>query len=113
MIVRTDLPPEQQTVQACHAAYEAGLRLPTPSTSPDDASDADPDYSVICAVDSEQKLLEAHRHLLRQQIPTVLFTEADLDDQATALASAPVKGEQRKAFARFRLWTPAAAMVPV
>lgn len=99
MIVRTDLPVEQQLVQACHAAYEAGLRLATPTS--------DTDYSVICAVDSEEELREAHRHLLRQRIPTVLFTEADLDDQATALASAPVVGEQRKAFAAFRLWKPA------
>jgi len=100
VIVRTDLPIEQQLVQSCHAAYEAGLRLATPVP--------DTDYSVICSVNSEEDLREAHRGLLDQRIPTVLFTEADLDDQATALASAPVVGEQRKAFSEFRLWTPGA-----
>ena len=97
MIVRTDLPIEQQVVQACHAAYEAGLRLATPSP--------DTDYSVICSVDSEEELRAAHRALLRQRIPCLLFHESDMDDQATALAAAPVVGDQRKAFKDFPLWS--------
>lgn len=101
MLVRTDLPVEQQIVQACHAAYECGRRRLTPSPT------SDPDYSVICAVRDERGLLEAHQDLLSQGIPAVLFRENDLGDQATALAAAPVRGRQRRAFSNFSLWTAA------
>ncbi len=98
MIVRTDLPVEHQLVQACHAAYEAGLRLAQPTK--------ETDYSVICAVSSEQELRAVHARLEAQGIPTVLFTESDMDDQATAIGSAPVSGDQRRAFQDLPLWKP-------
>ncbi len=98
MIVRTDLPIEQQLVQACHAAYETGRRRNAPFPT------SDPDYSVICAVDGEEELQRTYEDLRAQGIPAVLFREANLDGQATALAAAPVVGRQRKAFSKFRLW---------
>lgn len=35
-----------------------------------------------------------------------LFTEEDLEGQATAFATEPISGEKRRAFKKFQLWKP-------
>ncbi len=103
MLVRTDLPPEQQLVQAVHAAYEAGLRLATPP-------EQDVDYSVVCAVDSEQELAEARARLERHGVQSVLFRDSDIDEQATALCTEPIRGEKRRLMSKYQLWRAPAAV---
>jgi peptidyl-tRNA hydrolase len=97
VVVRSDLTPAQQLVQSCHAAYEAGLRT---------QSNGEPDYSVVLSVDTEADLVTLYESLRSQDLPAVLFREADLGSQATALAAAPITGPQRKAFSRLPLWKP-------
>lgn len=97
MLVRTDLPPEQQLVQAVHAAYESGLHLATPP-------EQDVDYSVVCAVDSEQELVDAHERLKRHGVRSVLFRDSDIDTQATALCTEPISGEKRRLLSKYQLW---------
>ena len=53
---------------------------------------------------SEAELLKAYRELIAQGLPAILFREADMGDQATALASAPIVGKDRKAFSKYKLW---------
>lgn len=98
MIVREDLPLEHQLVQAVHAAYEIGQRVADPRP--------EPDYSVVLSVPDEAALMRAYARLTEHGIPVHLFREADLGDEATALASAPVVGEERKRFSRYPLWKP-------
>lgn len=95
-MVREDLPLRHQLVQAAHAAYEIGQRVGNPQP--------EPDYSVILSVPDEAALLRAYARLTEHGIPTHLFRESDLGDQATALASAPVVGEDRRRFSRYPLW---------
>jgi hypothetical protein len=55
-------------------------------------------------VASEYELLKAQRQIERRGIKTVLFREPDIGDQATALATEPISGQDRKFFSRYKLW---------
>lgn len=86
----------QQLVQAAHATHEVALLHPYQS----------PEISslIVIGVSSEDELLREHARLVHAGIPLTLFREPDLDDQATALATAPVSGEARKLFRHHTLW---------
>jgi hypothetical protein len=94
--VCADLSPQQQMVQVAHAAQECGLYLSTAAP--------DSDFIVICSVPDEAALLaEAARHDLAR---IRVIREPDLGHRATAMASAPVIGKDRKPFRRWKLWLP-------
>lgn len=95
MLVRKDLSPAQQLVQAVHAAHEAGIRFGDPSLI---------SSVVVCSVPDEQSLLHSKEALDSQGIRSYVFKEPDVNDQATALASEPLWGSRRKAFSRYPLW---------
>ncbi len=81
-------------VQVAHAAQECGLYLSTAAP--------DSDFIVICSVPDEAALLaEAGRH---ERIRVI--REPDLGHRATAIASAPVSGKNRKPFRHWKLWLP-------
>ena len=96
VLVRTDLPIEQQMCQAIHAAHESGIHLANKSK--------DISSVVVCAVPNEAKLQEVYIKLKSRGIKTVMFLEPDIGNQATALATEPICGDQRKIFANFKLW---------
>lgn len=96
MLIRADLTLPQQMVQAAHAAHEAGIYL---AKSKEDVS-----YLVLCTVPDEEALRKAQYKLEARGIRTSLFIEPDLGDQATALASEPVSGRDRRPFSRYPLW---------
>jgi len=50
VIVRKDITPEQQLVQACHAALEAGFRFPKPDQT---------SFLIALEVADEKALLDA------------------------------------------------------
>ena len=50
VIIRKDLSPEQQIVQACHASLEAGFRFPLPEET---------SYLIVLEVPNEKALLDA------------------------------------------------------
>ena len=95
VLVRKDLSPRQQAVQSCHAAIEATRNHIT-------QNDEHPSI-IICCVKSEQKLLMCAEELQNKGIECQLFREPDMGNQVTALASRPLKGDEREAFARFQL----------
>ena len=66
VIVRTDIPLEQQIVQACHGALEAGFSSEKPHASP---------HLVVCEVRDETELLDAAGYLERSGISFELFHE--------------------------------------
>ena len=96
MLVRTDLPVQQQLVQAVHAAYEAGKHLA--------GEDPTIDSAVICSVRNEKELLKAEHRLGFDRIQTVLFREPDIGNEATALATEPLVPDRRKPLSRYQLW---------
>ena len=49
VIIRKDISPEQQIVQACHASLEAGMKL---------KNTIDISYLIVLEVPNEEKLLE-------------------------------------------------------
>lgn len=95
--VRADLTPTHQTIQAAHAAHEAGIRF----GNPDDISSL-----VLCSVPDEEALRRAAASCSLKGIRNYVFVEDDFGDQATAFATEPISGETRKAFKKFPLWSP-------
>jgi hypothetical protein len=67
--------------------------------------DAEPPHLVLCRVASEDRLLAAADHLFRHDIRFTLFREPDYRNQATALATQPLRDEHRSLLARYRCLT--------
>lgn len=61
---------------------------------------------MVCSVPDEAALRQAAAACSLKGIRQYLFIESDLGDQATAFATEPVSGEQRRAFRKFPLWKP-------
>lgn len=60
----------------------------------------------MCSVPDEIALRQAAALSSLSGIRQYLFIESDLDNQATAFATEPISGEQRRAFRKFPLWKP-------
>ena len=94
VFVRQDIAVADQMVQVGHVCYESGLRFK-----------ADPHtYLVLCAVANEEELLAVEEHLGCHNIESHKFHEPDDNMGFTTLCSAPVSGEHRKLFRKYRLW---------
>lgn len=95
VLVRTDLSVAQQAVQATHAAIEATRHYLKPT-------DQHP-HLVLIQIRSEYKLMQTAMKLEDLGIPFRVFREADRNDEATALATAPITGELRQFFEKYKL----------
>ena len=90
--VCTDLSLPQQMVQVAHAAQECGIYFSSPQP--------DSDFMAICQFANEAELLaEAAKHPRMR-----IIREPDLRGRATAIASPPLVGAERKPFRRWKLW---------
>lgn len=95
VLVRKDQPYGQIVVQAGHAAIESSRQyLP---------ANLDHPHLIVCGVRNERELMKESARLDKSGIRHTMFYEADRNDEATALASEPVFGENRKHFKRYRL----------
>ena len=92
VLVREDIPLEQQMVQACHAALEAGFAFDAPAAT---------SSLIVCTVPDREALLVARERLVRYGIRSELFFEPSWNMGYSALASEPI--HQRKQ--RFALST--------
>ncbi len=97
VLVRTDLPLAQQIVQAAHAAHEAGIHFGDKLVHPSSL--------VLIGVGSEAELRAEYDRLIAAGIPLTLFIEPDMGDAATALASGPLTGGDRRLFKGHKLWS--------
>ena len=96
VLVRRDIPLEQQMVQACHAALEAGFAFEAPSIT---------SSLIVCTVPDRLALLEAEERLARYSIRTKLFFEPDWEMGHSALASEPIHvKKQRYILAKYPLF---------
>jgi hypothetical protein len=96
ILVRTDLSPEQQLVQAAHAAIKLGASL---------ESKIDPDLLnlVVCGVANEDALWDAHFYIEDNDYYVKEFVESDLGYEATAIATEPIKAKKRAFMKQFKL----------
>jgi len=59
---------------------------------------------VICAVKSEKKLYQQIKYLKSIGISYRAFYEPDIGNECTAVASEPIKNNQRHLFSKYMLW---------
>lgn len=81
-------------MQTTHAALAAAHAFGTPTVHPN---------LVVCAVPDEDALLSAFERLKEKGVPCCLWREEDLGDEATGVATAPLRGKARKVLKRYRL----------
>ncbi len=96
IIVRRNLTHPQQAVQASHAATVAAKRF---------ISDQEIDnlHIAILGVADEVKLLKCASKLEAQGVRFCLFTEPDMGNEATAIATEAIFGERRRIFRNYQL----------
>lgn len=94
LFVRSDLSIPQQIVQTAHAVDEIGMRHKSDGTN----------YMVLCDANDADHLTSIAEHLDMHKIDYEMFFEPDID-QYTAIATQPLKGEQRIPLKKFRLKT--------
>ena len=96
ILLRKDISPEQQIVQAAHAALEAGFIY----KKPDNTS-----YLIVLEVADEKELLAASQMLEQRGIEHTKFFEPDNGIGYSALCTRPLfeKGEQNF-FKRWKLY---------
>ena len=98
IIVRKDISPEQQSVQAIHASIESTRKFCKESEK-----DWEHPHIVLCGVKNENSLLSAILRLEKHCIPFEIFREPDLNNEITAIATSPICGEQREIMSRYNL----------
>lgn len=93
--IRKDLPLVHQIIQIGHVCHEAGQKT---------SLEIAPNLCLL-QVESEIELLAAANHLRNNNIQFELFQEDDMEDDFTAICSAPVSTkEERAVFKRFNLY---------
>jgi hypothetical protein len=82
-------------VQACHACLEATRAFLS--------SDHQHPFLVVCGARDEQRLGRCRDRLRQAGIHFRAFYEPDLGDQLTAIATEPLRGQQRQLLQEYRL----------
>lgn len=96
VFIRTDLPVEQQIVQACHAAIEAGHTFEKLSNHPASL--------IMLQVPNKEKLEIAMKRTIERGIRCQEFLEPDWDYGLTAFATEQITADKRKTFSKYKLW---------
>lgn len=100
VIVRTDLSPEQITVQSTHAAIEQVGK------GDQDYGDLKMLHLIVLGVKNERELIKAMFDMKQKEIEFSYFIEPDMSgSEITAIASCVVSGEEREAFSGYELLT--------
>ena len=93
-IVRNDLSNAQKAVQIGHALIESTRNFNMNGCHPS---------VILCVVKSEKKLDELTERLSSMKIKFSAFREPDIGDQLTAIATQPLRGNERTPFKHFQL----------
>jgi hypothetical protein len=91
LFIRQDLCLEQQIIQTAHAIHLVGLNQKDKNLIPN---------AVLIGVRSDKDLIDICEYLEYNRVPFELFWESDIE-QYTAIATYPLKGDQRKPFGKF------------
>lgn len=95
IVVRKDMSPEMQMVQACHAASEAAFQTDAPEL---------PTHIVLLQCENKRELSEVALRLTHIGIEFKTFFEPDNDLEYTALATLPTTKRNVRAFKKLKLW---------
>lgn len=87
VLVREDIPLEQQLVQACHAASDAGAAF---------NGDIRSSSLIVCTVPDREALLAARQRLARYGIRNELFFEPSWEMGHSALATEPLTTRKQR-----------------
>lgn len=87
VLVRQDIPLEQQMVQACHAAAEAGFAFAAP---------AETSSLIVCTVPDRAALESAKERMTRYGIQAQMFYEPSWSMGHSALASEPITSRKKR-----------------
>lgn len=101
IFVRQDLFKEYQLVQAAHVAYAAGWQIALDNS----AETIDPHnvYFTVVGVPHLKDLQRVMAELLDLDITHTLFREPDIGDEPTAVATYPIKVNERGQLLRYKL----------
>ncbi len=97
IIVRQDISPEQQSVQAAHATLKLGASLVDSPVSLNNLN------FVLCGVKNEDEVKGAAEYLYSCGYDTVEFRESDINDEVTAIASFPIKSTKKRFMKRYKI----------
>lgn len=87
VLVREDIPLEQQLVQACHAASEAGASFNAQLRN---------SSLIVCTVPDREALLAARARLARYGIRNEMFFEPSWEMGHSALATEPITDRKQR-----------------
>lgn len=96
--IRKDLEPHYQIIQAAHATHEIALRLGE-EEKPQKTS-----HLILFEAKDEKHLLKIKEQLETKGIFNHIFHEPDHDTGYTAIATAPIYGEDRKMFRKYKMF---------
>jgi hypothetical protein len=96
VLVRTDIAPAQQAVQAAHAAAEAARRLYRPEHGVA--------RLVLLALAGPEALERCRMHLLERGIEHEVFFEPDDEMGESAIGTRPLREAERRTLERYPLW---------
>lgn len=94
LFVRQDIPLEHQLVQSNHATLSMASHY---------GIEGIPNL-VLIGVPNQATLRDISLELSVNQIPHWDWTEPDFDFGFTAICTAPIQGQQRRALAQYQLW---------
>jgi hypothetical protein len=93
LFVRDDITPSQQIVQTCHAVDAINVRH----------NSGDINHMVLCHANHDAHLMSIAEYLDGKGIDYEMFQEPDLDNQYTAIATRPLRGQEREPMRKFKL----------
>ena len=96
IILRKDLDPVYQIIQAGHSLFEHGLKITTP---PEQTA-----HFCLLEAKDETELLKIKERLEQKDFEHTLFHEPDYDTGYTSLAIGPIYGEDRRFFKKYKFF---------
>lgn len=90
--IRKDIPIHAQIIQTAHACLQ--IEAPKEINS-----------IVLFEVKNEEHLIATNEYLQKRGLKTYIFFEPDFDMGYTAIATEPLKGEDREVCKRFKMWS--------
>ena len=94
VFIRKDLPLPQQVVQSAHACIEATKSFLD--------NNLEHPHLVVLGVKGEQQLYNSVQKLDKAGVRYRVFIEPDRNNEATAIATEPIFGAQRRLFRNYR-----------
>lgn len=95
LVLRSDLPIEQQIVQAAHSAHQAGRLYPAPIDT----------HLILLEAKHESQLQKISNDLTDLNIQHHMFHEPDYDTGYTSITTEPITDRAlRKYFSRYSLY---------